>query len=56
MPTPSEIARAGCRSAVNVVKEEVLPPIMNELKKENQELRERIQKLEEIVEKLLNQK
>ena len=49
MPTPSEIAN----TAVLVVTRDVLPPIVDELKKENAELKERIKKLEELVNALI---
>ena len=52
MPTPSEIAN----TAILVVKRDVLPPIVAELKADNDRLQDRINKLEALVEKLLSEK
>jgi len=49
MPTPSEIVKC----AVVCVKRDILPPIVDELKKENAELKERVAKLEELVNALI---
>lgn len=45
MPSPSDIIE----TAIVVVKRDVLPPIVAELKAENAELKERLRILEEIV-------
>jgi hypothetical protein len=55
MPTPSQIAICGANSAVNTIKNVVLPPIVAELKQENADLKERLRKLEELVQTLTKQ-
>ena len=55
MPTPTQIAIAGSNNAINTIKNVVLPPIIAELKKENGELKERLRKLEELVQTLTKQ-
>ena len=55
MPTPSQIAICGANSAVDTIKNVVLPPIVAELKQENADLKERLRKLEELVQTLTKQ-
>ena len=52
MPTPSDIIK----TTIVCVKRDVLPPIVAELKAENEELKERLRILEEIVKTLMNSK
>ena len=52
MPTSTDIIK----TTLICVKRDVLPPIVAELKAENEELKERLRILEEIVKTLMNSK